>query len=169
MRIHIPLTVLAGTILAALALAGAARAQMQLELKELCGRPSAEYTIPVGDHPGHAFRIQQTDCAPEGTAEIAGVAIQKHQATGFTEIDAARGAHQWFHVFTMADGAQVFARSQGTAQYQGRRFQSSTSKWTLEGGTGKFEKLRGGGTYTCHPAAGGFACEAQGGYRLPTP
>jgi hypothetical protein len=64
----------------------------------------------------------------------------------------------------MANGDSVFARSQGTANYQGRRFNSSTSKWTFEGGTGKFEKLRGEGSYACHPGPNGFACEASGEY-----
>ncbi|MGE5326827.1 MAG: hypothetical protein ACM3NO_07295, partial [Deltaproteobacteria bacterium] len=59
----------------ALTLASLAGAQTKLEIKETCGRPTAEYTIQVGDHAGHAFRIQQTDCTPDAPVEIAGVAI----------------------------------------------------------------------------------------------
>jgi hypothetical protein len=156
-------------LLAALSLASGASAQTRIDLKEQCGRPTAEYTIQVGDHPGHAFRIEQANCTPEGTVEIAGVAIQQHQATGFAEMDVGKGANQWFHVFTMANGDSIYARSRGTANYDGRRFQSSTSQWTFEGGTGKFEKLKGTGSYTCRPAPGGFACEAQGEYTSPPP
>lgn len=161
MRIHLALRPLA-----AIALASAAWAQTRIEIKENCGRPTAEYTIQVGDHPGHAFRIEQADCKPEGKVEIGGVAIQDHKATGFAEMDVGKGTNQWFHVFTLADGSSVYARSQGKADYEGRRFRSSTSKWTFEGGTGKFESLKGTGSYTCHPGPGGFACEAEGEYTL---
>jgi hypothetical protein len=157
------------SLFAALLLAVPAAAQTKLEIKEQCGRPTAEYTLQVGDHPGHAFRIQQTDCTPEGTAGIAGVEIKTHKATGFTEMDAGKGNHQWFHVFAMANGDSIYARSQGTADYQGRRFTSSTSNWGFAGGTGKFARLKGTGSYTCHPGPSGFACEAQGSYFLPTP
>lgn len=151
-------------LVAALMLAAQVHAKTKVEIKETCGRPTAEYTIQVGDHAGHAFRIQQTECTTEGTVGIAGVAIKNHKATGFTEMDGATGKHQWFHVFTMANGDSVYARSQGTANYSGRRFHSSTSKWTFRGGTGKFENLKGEGTYTCHPGPSGFACDASGEY-----
>jgi hypothetical protein len=157
-------------LLAMLALgsfAAAASAQMKFEIREQCGRPTAEYTIQAGDHEGHAFRIQQTLCTPDGAFEIAGVAIKEHKATGFSEMDVGNGSNRWFHVFTMASGDTIYARSEGTANYQGRRYQSSTAWWTFEGGTGKFEKLSGRGTSSCHPAPGGFACEAQGDYSLP--
>ena len=156
-------------VLPVVLLAASALAQTKLELKETCGRPTAEYTIQVGDHSGHAFRIQQTECTPEGVVEIAGVGIQSHKATGFTEMDTGEGHHQWVHVFTMANGDSIYARSKGTVEYQGRRFTSSTSEWEFVGGTGKFVTLKGNGTYTCHPGPSGFACEGQGDYSLPTP
>lgn len=147
-----------------LALTSLAAAQTKIEIKETCGRPTAEYTIQVGDHAGHAFRIQQTECTTDALVEIAGVAIKDHKATGFTEMDTGSGKHQWFHVFTMANGDSIYARSEGSANYEGRRFSGSTSKWTFTGGTGSFEKLKGEGTYTCHPGPNGFACEASGEY-----
>jgi hypothetical protein len=163
MRIRCALLLAAGV-----GLALPAGAQTRIEFKEQCGRPTAEYTIQAGDHPGHAFRIEQTDCTPEGKVEIAGVAIQDHKATGFAEMDAGKGSNQWFHVFTVADGSSVYARSQGKANYEGKRFRSSTSRWKFAGGTGKFVKLSGTGSYTCHPAPGGFACQAEGEYSLPS-
>ena len=156
-------------LLEGLALAGLASAQTKISTSELCARPSPEYTIQLGDHPGHMFRIEQSTCAPQGTFEIAGVAVKEHQVTGFSEIDAAKGAgnDQWFHVFTMANGDTISARSQGTASFDGARFRSSSAKWTFESGTGKFQWVKGGGTYSCHPATGGWACDAQGEYTLP--
>jgi hypothetical protein len=141
--------------------------QTKLDIRENCGRPTAEYTIQVGDHPGHAFRIEQVECTPEGTIEIGGVAIQKHVATGFAEMDVGQGKNQWAHVFTMANGDSIFAHAEGSASYQGRRYTSSTLKWDFEGGTGKFEKIKGEGSYTCGPGQGGFSCEAKGEYTLP--
>ena len=152
----------------ALLMAVPAGAQTKLELQEQCGRPASEYTIPVGDHPGHAFRIQQTDCTPDASVRIAGEPIKAHKATGFTEMDAGEGRHQWFHVFAMDNGDSIYARSEGTADYQGRRFSSSTSQWKFVGGTGKFEKLTGTGSYTCRPGPSGFACEATGSYSVPS-
>jgi len=152
--------------LAALSLAGVASAQTKITISEQCTRPTAEYTIPVGDHPGHLFRIEQSTCTPQPVVEIAGVAVKQHQVTGFSEIDAGQGTghDQWFHVFTMANGDSVYARSQGTAAFDGTRFKSSTAQWTFEGGTGKFQGLKGSGSYACHPAPGGWACDAQGEY-----
>jgi hypothetical protein len=156
-------------LFAALLAAAPAVARTKIEIKETCGRPTVEYTIQAGDHPGYAFRIQQTDCVTEGAVAIAGVEIKSHKATGFTEMDEGKGRHRWFHVFTLANGDRLYARSEGTVEYQGRRFTSSTSNWQFVGGTGKFEMLKGSGTYACHPGPSGFACEAEGEYSLPTP
>jgi len=165
MRVDRVLVLLSGLLLGNAALAGLASAQTKISISEQCGRPNPEYTIQVGDHPGHMFRIEQSTCTWEGTLEIAGVGVKQHQVTGFSEMDGAKGSDHWFHVFTMANGDSVYARSQGTATYDGRRFQSSTAEWTFEGGTGKFQGLKGSGSYTCHPSPNGFACEAQGEYR----
>jgi len=154
--------------LAALLVAAGASAQTKITISEQCSRPTAEYTIPVGDHPGHMFRIEQSTCTPQNAVEIEGVAVKQHQVTGFTEIDTAEGTghDQWFHVFTMANGESVYARSQGTAAFEDARFKSSTAQWTFEGGTGKFKSLSGKGSYSCRPAPGGWACDAQGEYRM---
>jgi hypothetical protein len=155
--------------LAITVIAGTARAQTKIEIREQCGRPTAEYTIQAGDHPGHMFRIEQSTCTPEPPLEIGGVAVKQHQVTGFIEIDAARGAgdDQWFHVFTLANGDSIYARSQGKATFEGARFKSSTAKWNFASGTGKFQTIKGSGSYACQPATGGWACEAQGVYELP--
>lgn len=148
---------------------GTAWAQTKIEIREQCGRPTSEYTIQVGDHPGHMFRIEQSTCIQETPLEIAGVAVKQHQVTGFIEIDAAKGAgdDQWFHVLTLANGDSICARSQGKATFDGARFKSSSAKWTLETGTGKFQTIKGSGSYTCQPATGGWACNAHGIYELP--
>jgi hypothetical protein len=163
MRIHLWLV-----WLAAFSLATRASAQTKITMSEQCSRPTAEYTIQVGDHPGHMFRIEQSTCTLQPVVEIAGVAVKQHQVTGFSEIDAAQGAghDRWFHVFTMANGDSVYARSQGTAAFDGTRFKSSTAQWTFEGGTGKFQGLKGSGSYACRPAPGGWGCDAQGEYGL---
>jgi hypothetical protein len=170
MRINRAVVMLAGLALSGVAFAGRAAAQAKIAISEQCGRPTPEYSIQLGDHPGHMFRIEQSTCTPQSPVEIAGVALKQAQVTGFSEIDAAQGAghDQWFHVFTMANGDSIYARSQGKPDFDGARFKSSTAQWTFEGGTGKFQGLKGGGTYTCHPATGGWACEARGEYTLPT-
>jgi hypothetical protein len=147
--------------------AGAASAQTKISVAEQCGRPTSEYTIPVGDHPGHVFRIEQTSCTEEPALEIGGVAVKEHHATGFSEMDGGKGKDHWFHVFVMANGDSVFARSEGTAEFDGLRFRSSSAEWTFLPGTGKFQGLKGSGTLKCHPGTGGFACQAEGEYSLP--
>ena len=153
--------------LAILVLASAASAQTKISVAEQCGRPTSEYTIPVGDHPGHVFRIEQSSCSEEPALEIGGVAVKEHHATGFSEMDAGKGKDHWYHVFLMANGDSVFARSEGTGEFDGLRFRSSTADWTFQGGTGKFQDLKGSGTLNCHPATGGYACQAEGQYTLP--
>jgi hypothetical protein len=150
-------------------LAGSARAQTKISISEQCGRPTSEYTIPLGDHQGHLFRIEQSICTPAPPLEIGGVAVKQHQVTGFIEIDAAKGAgdDQWFHVFTMANGDSIYARSRGKATFDGARFKASTAKWSFESGTGKFQSIKGSGSYSCHPATAGWACDAEGLYELP--
>jgi hypothetical protein len=146
-----------------------ARAQTKIVISEQCGRPTSEYTIQVGDHPGHMFRIEQSTCTPGAPLDIGGVAVKQHLVTGFIEIDAAQGAgdDQWYHIFTLTNGDSVYARSQGKATFEGARFKASSAKWNFTSGTGKFQAITGSGSYTCHPAAGGWACEAQGTYQLP--
>jgi hypothetical protein len=148
---------------------GTALGQTKIVISEKCGRPTSEYSISVGDHPGHLFRIEQSTCTPDPPLEIGGVAVKQHQVTRFIEIDAAKGAgdDEWFHVFTMANGDSISARSQGKAAFDGTRFKSSTAKWSFENGTGKFQAIKGSGSYECHPATGGWACDAQGTYELP--
>lgn len=160
---------IAGYLFSITLLACPAWAQTKIAISEQCGRPTSEYTIQVGDHPGHMFRIEQSTCTPGPPLEIGGVAVKQHQVTGFIEIDAAKGAgdDQWFHVFTLTTGDSVYARSQGKAAFDGARFKSSTAKWNFTSGTGKFQTITGSGSYTCQPATGGWACEAQGTYELP--
>lgn len=162
-------TRIAALSLAITLIAGTAWAQTKIVIKEQCGRPTSEYTIPVGDHPGHMFRIEQSTCTPDPPLEIGGVAVKQHQVTGFIEIDAAKGSgdDQWFHAFNLANGDSIYARSQGKATFDGARFKSSTAKWSFESGRGKFQAIKGSGSYTCQPATGGWACEAQGAYELP--
>ncbi len=154
-------------ILATLLAAGVAQAQTRISVSEQCGRPTAEYTIQVGDHPGHVYRIEQTDCKEDPVLEIGGVAVKEHHSTGFIEMNAGKGTDHWYHVFVMANGDNVYARSEGTAEFDGLRFRSSTAKWTFEPGTGKFQGLKGSGTLNCRPGQGGFACQADGEYTLP--
>lgn len=158
-----------GSLFSITLLTHTARAQRKIVISEQCGRPTSEYTIQVGDHPGHMFRIEQSTCTPAPPLEIGGVTVKQHQVTGFIEIDASKGAgdDQWFHVFTLTNGDSVYARSQGKATFEGARFKSSTAKWNFASGTGKFQAITGSGSYTCQPATGGWSCEAQGTYQLP--
>jgi hypothetical protein len=74
------------------------------------------------------------------------------------------GGDGGYKTFTAADGSQVFARFQGTEAappvYKG--------KWEFIGGTGKYNGIKGQGTYVYHSVTDTTAWDVlEGEYELP--
>ena len=149
-----------------LALAASAAAQNKVSGALQCGKAEKEYTIDIGDHPGHAFAISQGKCAWK--AEIGGIQDKEATTTGFGEISGDTSRIRFSSVDTMANGDKIYSHGDGTIALNKGVPQTEEGKWSISGGTGMFKGLKGNGTDKGKYAADGtFTGEAEIEYTLP--
>jgi hypothetical protein len=122
-----------------------AEAQDKISSQWKCdGKPVDQHSIAIPDREGHSYSIAQGTC----TAEKGSVGDAKEQEGTFTEFgDVTTSAVQSRGVFvdTLATGDKIFYHYQGRQIWKDGKMESGINKWTLTGGTGKFETVKGGG------------------------
>jgi hypothetical protein len=130
----------------AFALAAAASAESKVSGTMQCQSqpPSA---VPVGDAPNHAFAIIKSQCTWPKPIEIAGVAAKDGDNTNVTEMTGDTAADRGYFVGTMANGDKIHVKFNGTSRSKDGKPVSGQGTWSFTGGTGKFEGLKGKGTY----------------------
>lgn len=124
--------------------ASVAMAQGKVDSQWSCGKPAVGHSIDVGDQPGHAYAINQSNCTAakgeiEGAKEKEGIS---------TEFDDVKGNALRFHgvfIDTLANGDKVFVTYAGTGTPEKGQMQT-TSKWSITSGTGKLKGVKGEGT-----------------------
>jgi hypothetical protein len=126
-----------------------------------------EYTIDVGDEPGHQVRIYQIRMEyPERDFAFAGVTVKERVMTDMTDFVNQSGLFVGYSVYTLEDGNKVFSRFTGTTQTDnavGRKFVFVEN---FVGGTGKFKGMRGQlrGSGERAPGAKSLTAETSGEY-----
>ena len=153
--------------LVVLALAASAAAQNKFSGTAQCGKVEKQFTIEVGDRPGHAFTINQGKCVVT-KGEIAGIQVKEAVWTGFDQFSGNTGRVRFSGFLATASGEKAYVRGEGTITLKEGALPTLESKWTFAGGTGKFKGLKGKGTPKCQLTADFTAtCEVEGQYELP--
>jgi hypothetical protein len=157
-----------------MAFAGSALAQTQVSGTLKCsGKSAAEYTVEVGDHPGHVLMMNKDkddSCTWPVPMEIAGVKTTGNSGAVFTEMNGSKFQVRDWDVTTMENGDKVYVRGQsaGTVAEDGKAF-TYEGTWSYTGGTGKFKGIKGKGTVKGSGTSdSGTTSQIQGEYTLPT-
>ena len=133
-----------------------------------CAKPDPEYTVDIGDRPGHVFVLAKSACSWTRPMQIEGVDTKDSRDVNVVDVDDAVSESNGYDVSNMANGDKVFIRFSGTDRSLKGGKPLSTGTWRYIGGTGKFRGIMGKGTYKGTPdASGNYVSEVDGEYTLP--
>lgn len=107
-------------------------------------KPIDDHSIAIGDHEGHSYHVAQGKC----TAEKGSMGDAKEQEGTYTEfgdINAGKVQNHGVFVETVAGGDKIFYHYHGSQMMKDGKIGSAENSWTLAGGTGKFEGVKGEG------------------------
>jgi hypothetical protein len=147
-----------------------AHAQTKVTGKAACAKPETNYSIDVGDRPGHALMLQKATCKWTTPLEIEGMHSQDGVDVTSADSTGATISERGYHVAAMDNGDKFFVRYQGTIKTSKDGSAAFEGKWTFINGTGKLRGLKGGGTYKGTGAADGSGnIDVEGEYSLAAP
>src|SRR5215470_12753379 len=130
----------------AFALAAAASAQTKISGTMQC-KSQPPSPVPVGDAPNHAVAIVKTQCTWPKPAMIGGVATKDSDDTIVSDMTGDKAADHGYSVGTMANGDKIHVKFGGSSKSKDGKPVSGEGTWSFTGGTGKFQGLKGKGTY----------------------
>ena len=155
-------------LLMMLSIAASASAQTKLSGKVHCAKADPDYSIEVGDEPGHILSARKAACTWTEGMVIAGLKVKAAQDVATGEVTGATARDTGYHVATMDNGDKYTVRFNGTAMMAKDKTGAITGKWTFVSGTGKLKGIKGGGSYKGTAAADGSAdVNVEGDYTLP--
>jgi hypothetical protein len=132
--------------LAAIALAIPASAQSKLTGKVHCAKGDPNYSIDVGDKPGHMLASRKAACTwAEGT--VGDSAVKTGVDVGATEINGATAHDNGYHTATLENGDKFTVKFSGAMALNKDGSGTFEGKWTMLSGTGKLKGIKGSGTY----------------------
>lgn len=151
------------------AFAGSALAQTQVSGTLKCGgKPATEYTVEVGDHPGHTLIIGKGPCTWSPPVEIAGLKSTAYSGASAADVNGAKFQVRGYGVQTMENGDKVYVRYQHTGSVtEGGKALAYEGTWSYTGGTGKLKGLKGKGTYKTTGPISDAETKVEGEYTLP--
>ena len=157
-------------LVAALALAVPASAQTKVSGKVHCAKGDPDYTIEVGDRPGHVLTARKSACTWTEGMQIAGMGVKSGADVATGEVNGMTARDSGYHVATMDNGDKFTVRFNGAATMGKDKGGTIDGKWTFVSGTGKLKGIKGGGTYkgTANPDGSGDVT-VEGDYTLPAP
>ena len=154
-------------LLMALSIAASAGAQTKLSGKVHCAKADPDYSIEVGDTPGHVLTARKATCTWTDATEIAGLKVKSAQDVATGEVSGTTVRDTGYHVATMDNGDKYTVHFSGTAQAAKDKNGTITGKSSFVSGTGKLKGIKGGGTYKGTAAADGSAdVTVEGDYTL---
>ena len=143
-NLRVPLAMLLGMFAAAYNL----MADVQVSGAGVCAKPDPSYSITATDSPGHVFLMGLYQCIWTKPIEIAGTKTKGGPDIISVELHGTTADWSEFYVDTADTGDKGYYRFRGTATFKDGIMQDLTGKWTLVGGTGKLNGVKGSGTCT---------------------
>ena len=139
-------------LLAMLALAAPATAQTTLTAGKIsgkvhCAKADPNYTVPVGDKPGHALTMQKSTCTWTG-GPVAHLTPKSGEDESTGEMSGASGRVTGYHIVTMDNGDKYTVQYTGSVTVTKDNSAMLHGNWTIVGGTGTLVGIKGRGTYT---------------------
>lgn len=154
-------------LLAALAFAIPASAQTKVTGKVHCAKGDPDYSIEVGDKPGHVLTARKSACTWTDQ-QIAGIAAKSGVDVATGEVNGATVRDSGYHTATMDNGDKYTVRFSGNATMGKDNSGALDGKWSFVSGTGKLKGIKGGGTYKGTANADGSGdVTVDGDYTLP--
>ena len=135
-----------------------------------CAKPNPQYSVEVGDEPGHLLTLSKATCTWTKPMELGGQQTKEGTSANTDEVEGTKAEAHGLHTSTMANGEKIFVKYEGEATLKDGAPQSTQGRWRFKGGTGSFKRLHGKGTYAGTPGADGsmtFAIEGE--YELEPP
>jgi len=154
---------------AALMIALPAAAQTKSSGKLHCGKADPDYSIEVGDKPGHVVTLAKSTCTWDGSQQIAGLTTKSGVDVESGEVNGASMRATGYHTATMDNGDKYTVRFTGTATMGKDGSGAIEGKWSFVSGTGKLKGIKGSGTYKGTASADGADLNVDGEYTLPAP
>ena len=153
--------------LAAFALAATLSAQTKVSGTIQC-KSGPVTPVAIGDKPGHAYAVVQSECTWTKPLEIAGVKSKSGTDTIASEMSGNTSSDHGYHVDTMENGDHFTARFQGTGTSKDGKPVNSVGTWSFVEGSGKVKGIKGKGTYKgTFGADGTWTTEVVGEYSVP--
>ena len=111
-----------------------------------CAKASDAHSIDVGDQTNHTYSITKTTCTSV-KGEVGGVREKTGVGTEFEETMGSTITWHGVFVVTTENGDKInyHYESSGKGMVKDGAFQSGDNKWSMAGGTGKFEHAKGEG------------------------
>ena len=162
---------LACLVLASLLVASSLNAEEPTEVSgKITGEMIRQDSVAVDDAEGHSMYLQVSEGTNSSTGEeefLAGALIHN---VAFADVVRGNGIHRGYITFTK-DGSSTFVSWEGevttTLTSDSTLATSFMGTFSFTRGTGQFENIRGGGTYTgSYTSAWGYVTEWQGQYSL---
>jgi hypothetical protein len=107
-------------------------------------KPTLEHSLDAGDQPGHAYSISQGKCTSEKGA-MGDVKEQEGTWTQFNDVAGASVPNHGVFIVTLASGDKVHYNYRGASTMKDGKMESGTNTWSITGGTGKFQNVKGQG------------------------
>jgi hypothetical protein len=151
-------------------LASAVGAQTKFSGTVQCSKADPNYTVDVGDHPGHSFNLSKGSCKWGADTQINGMKITDDTGVETGESTATKATTIGTRVVTMENGDKFFATVHDSSPVKDGKPTNIEGMFTITGGTGKMKGIKGHGTYKVSPAADGTASvTVEGEYTMPAP
>jgi hypothetical protein len=148
-------------------LAAAVGAQTKFSGTVQCAKPDPNYTVEVGDRPGHNFNLNKGSCKWVDT-QINGMKITDDTGAETGEATATKVTTSGVRVVTMENGDKFFATVRDSSPVKDGKPTDIKGTFSITGGTGKLKGITGHGTYKVTPAADGTASvTVEGEYTVP--
>jgi hypothetical protein len=124
---------------------GASAAKDKISSQWHCNaKPAVDHSIEVGDHDGHTYHLVQGSCISE-KGSMGDAKEQEGSYTEFDDITPGAVKNHGTFVVTLASGDKVFYDYHGTQTLKDSKVEAGSNTWTLAGGSGKFETVKGEG------------------------
>jgi hypothetical protein len=111
-----------------------------------CEKPDPAYSIEVPDRPGHALILAKRKCTWTEPMVVMGARSKDGIAVEFPEQMEGMLHTHGFETDTYDNGEKVTWKSMGTVRGE-RGPADAKGRWSLMSGTGKFNGIKGGGSY----------------------